>query len=167
MFTETLSGIGKGALIGGIAGGLIGATGGAIATYGVGSVAATAMITGTATIMAKATEVASLQSRSSIMAGKNGWQIANDSIDSIFSNGMNIIFPALSKAGTTGLSYVYSDFTKYKVLPITPNKFFKSKSVGGRILSYGMAAYAWIETIYSMICNDPISRADSRGYTLK
>lgn len=68
-----------------MAGGLVGATGGVVAAYGVTSVAGTAMITGTATITAKTTEVTALQAKKSANDGDNGWQIANDCIDSILA----------------------------------------------------------------------------------
>lgn len=66
LFWATVSGIGKGALIGGATGSLVALTGGAIAEYGLTSIAATSMITTTATITAKATEVTILQAKNSI-----------------------------------------------------------------------------------------------------
>lgn len=74
------------------------------------------MITATATITAKATEVTVLQAKKSTNDGDNGWQIANDCIDSIFSNGGKIISPALTKAGTTSATYVATDLIKHKVV---------------------------------------------------
>ena len=85
LFWATASGVGKEALVGGVAGGLVGATGGVVAAYGVTSVAGTTMITGTATITAKTTEVTALQAKKSANDGDNGWQIANDCIDSVLA----------------------------------------------------------------------------------
>ena len=130
LFWATVGGVGKGALIGGVAGGLVGATGGVVAAYGATSVAGTAMITATATITAKATEVTALQTKKSTNDGDNGWQIANDCIDSVFSNGGKIISPALTKAGTTIATYVATDIIKHKVVPLGFNTFLHS--TGGK-----------------------------------
>ena len=165
LFWATAGGVGKGALIGGVAGGLVGATGGAVAAYGATSVAGTAMITATATITAKATEVTALQAKKSTNDGDNGWQIANDCIDSIFGNGGKIISPALTKAGTTSATYVATDLIKHKVVPLGFNTFLHS--TGGKVLPYGFAAYAWGHTAYSIFCTDPIARANQRGYGLR
>ena len=165
LFWATAGGVGKGALIGGVAGGLVGATGGVVAAYGATSVAGTAMITATATITAKATEVTALQAKKSTNDGDNGWQIANDCIDSIFGNGGKIISPALTKAGTTSATYVATDLIKHKVVPLGFNTFLHS--TGGKVLPYGFAAYAWGHTAYSIFCTDPIARANQRGYGLR
>ena len=165
LFWATAGGVGKGALIGGVAEGLVGATGGVVAAYGATSVAGTAMITATATITAKATEVTALQAKKSTKDGDNGWQIANDCIDSIFGNGGKIISPALTKAGTTSATYVATDLIKHKVVPLGFNTFLHS--TGGKVLPYGFAAYAWGHTAYSIFCTDPISRANQRGYGLR
>lgn len=98
LFWATAGGVGKGTLIGGVAGGLVGATGGVVAAYGATSVAGTAMITATATITAKATEVTALQAKKSTNDGDNGWQIANDCIDSVFSNGGKNYFTCTNKS---------------------------------------------------------------------
>ena len=165
LFWATAGGVGKGALIGGVAGGLLGATGGVVAAYGATSVAGTAMITATATITAKATEVTALQAKKCTNDGDNGWQIANDCIDSVFSNGGKIISPALTKAGTTIATYVATDIIKHKVVPLGFNTFLHS--TGGKVLPYGFAAYAWGHTAYSFFCTDPIARANQRGYSLR
>ena len=102
------------------AGGLVGATGAVVApgAYGATSIAGTAMITTTATIAARAMEVTALQEKKSTNDGDNGWQIANDCINSVFSNGGKIISPALTKAGTTSVTYVATDLIKHKVVPL-------------------------------------------------
>ena len=165
LFCATAGGVGKGALIGGVAGGLIGATGGAVAAYGATSVAGTAMITATATITAKATEVTALQAKKSANDGDNGWQIANDCIDSVFSNGGKIISPALTKSGTTSATYVATDLIKHKVVPLGFNTFLHS--TGGKVLPYGSALLAWGYTGYAIFCSNPISVASQRGYGLR
>ena len=165
LFLATASGVGKGAFIGGAVGGLVGATGGVVAAYGAASIAGTAMITATATTIAKATEIAALQAKKSINDGDNGWQITNDCIDSIFSNGDKIISSALTKAGTTSATYVATDLIKHKVVPLGFNTFLHS--AGGKILPYGFVVYAWGHTAYSIFCTDPIARATQRGYDLR
>ena len=166
LFWATAGGVGKGALIGGVAGGLIGATGGVVAAYGATSIAGTAMITATATITAKATEVTALQAKKSTNDGDNGWQIANDCIDSVFSNGLKIISPALTKVGTTSATYLATNTIKHPVVPLEFNAFLHS--TGGKVLPYGFAAYAWGHTVYSIfVCTDPIERANFRGYSLR
>lgn len=164
LLCATASGVGKGALMGGVAAGLVGATGGFVAAYGAASVAGTAMITATATITAKAAEVVALQATKSVNDGDNGWQIANDCISSIFSNGGKIISPALTKAGTTSATYVATDLTKHKVVSHGFNTFLHS--TGGKVFPYAFAAYAWGNTAYSIVCADPIARANQRGYSL-
>ena len=167
LFWATASGVGKGAIIGGFAGGLIGATVGVVAAYGPTSIAGTAMITGTGTIMAKTTEVAALQAKKSINDGDNGWQSANDCVDSIFSNSLNIIglTPFTKSIGIAfnhgAFSIIEKDFGGKQTLQST------LKSPGGQVLSYSFLAIAWANTTYSIICNNPIARAQSRGYVLK
>ena len=165
LFWATVGGVGKGALIGGVAGGLAGATAGVAIEYGLASTAATAMITATATITAKATEVTALQAKKSINDGDNGWQIVNDCIGSIFSNGGKIISPAFTKVGTTYATYVATDLIKHKVVPLGFDDFLRSPR--GKALSYGLAAYAWIHAAYSIFSTDAIARANQRGYCLR
>ena len=165
LFWATVEGVGKGALIGGFAGGLAGATGGAFVEYGLTSTAMAATATATATITAKATEVAALQIKKSINDGDNGWQIANDCIDSVFSNGGKIILPALTKAGTVTAQYIATDFIKHKVVPLGVHSFLRSTGVNP--LSFGLAACAWVYTVYSIFCSDPVATANQRGYDLK
>lgn len=167
-----LSGMGRGVLRGAVEGAqdgllcgmVMGGIGGAInPTFCF--VAGTAMITATATITAKATEVTALQMKKSANDGDNGWQITNDCVDSVFSNGGKIVSPALTKAGTTSATYVATDLIKHKVVPLEFNTFLHS--TGGKVLPYGFAAYAWGHTAYSIFCADPIARANQRGYGLR
>jgi len=167
LFWATAEGVGKGAAIGGVAGGFLGATGGVIAApaYGATSVAGTAMITTTATVTAKATEVVVLQTRKSINDGDNAWQIVSDCIDSVYSNGGKIISPALTKVGTTSATYVATDIAKHKVVPLAFNAFLKSP--GGKMVAYGATVYAWGQAANAFFCSNPASRANQRGYSLK
>ena len=165
LFWSTMAGVGKGALIGGVAGGLVGATGGVVAAYGAASVAGTAMITSTATIAARATEVTALQIKKSVNDGDDGWNIANDCIDSIISNGCKVVSPAFTKAFSTRATYIATDLMKYKDVPLKFNDFLHS--TGGKFLPYGLVAYAWVHTAYSIFSSDPIARANQRGYKLK
>jgi len=168
LFWKTMKGIGEGATVGGIAGGIFGLTGGVISAqaYGATSIAGTALITGTLTIAARATEVGALQYKKSAEDGKDFWQIANDCIDSVFSNGGKIIIsPALMKAGTTSAIYVATDIMKHKVVPLGFNDFLKS--TGGKVWPYVFAVCALGDTAYSMFCTDPIARANQRGYGLR
>lgn len=75
LFWATAGGVGKGAVVGGVAGGLIGATGGVVAAYGAGSVAGTAMLTGTATIGLRATEVTALQIKKAQVKERTGGKL--------------------------------------------------------------------------------------------
>ena len=165
LFWATASGVGKEALIGGVAGGLIGATGGIVAAYGVTSVAGTAMITGTATITAKTTEVTALQAKKSANDGDNGWQIANDCIDSVFSNGERILSPVLTKTATTSASYASAALIKHKGVPFGFDTFLHSATKG--TLAYGFVGYAWGQTSYAILCDYPSIRANERGYSLR
>ena len=167
LFWATAGGIGRGALIGGVAGSLVGTTGGVVAAYGATSIAGTAMITGTGTIMAKATEVSALQAKKSINDGDNGWQAANDCIDSVFSNSLNIIgiTPFAKSIGVAfnhgAYSIIERDFGGKQTLQST------LKSTCGQVMPYTFLAIAWANTTYSIVCNDPIARAQSRRYILK
>ena len=165
LFWETMKGIGTGSVVGGSAGVLIGATGGVVAAYGAGSIAGTALITGTATIAARATEVGALQYKKNNAEGKNGWQIANDILSSTYTNPGKILFPAVTKSATTSVMYVFTDIAKHKVIPLSFQTYLQSSA--GRAIPYGFAAYAWVNTTYSIVCNDPIARAHQRGYTLR
>ena len=164
LFWATASGVGKGALIGSALGSLAGATGGVLATYELGSIAATAMITATANITARAFEVTALQTKKSLNDGDNGWQVANDCISALFSNGLNIMSPALTKTGATIGTYLFVDITKHRVIPLGFKSFLES--TGGKALGYGLAALAWADAINSMKSADPIARAEKRGYVL-
>ena len=165
LFWTILDGVGKGVLIGGVAGGLVGAAGGAVSVYGAASVAATAVVTATATAAAKATEVTALQAKKSIDDGDNGWQIADDCIDSTFNNIGKIIAPVALKSLTTGATYFATNSAKHKLAPVLFDTFLHSNA--NQVLAYGFVTYNWCETVYSILCVDQIARANQRGYRLK
>ena len=166
LFWKTAGGVGKGAVVGGVGGSLIGATGGVVAVYGISSVAGTAMITGTATIAAKATEVTALQVKKSASEGLSSAQIVNNSFDAVFGNAGKIaVFPFVMKGIATTGSYLYKDLFKQKVLPLKPSDFLRSKS--NPAISYLLAGNAWRETVISIFSKNPIARANHRGYILR
>lgn len=89
-----------------------------------------------------------------------------DAIEAVFDNGAKIIgFTPITKAGTSGANYLFTDITKHKVVPLELNTFLKSS--GGKILPYGLAALSWTSTVISVFSDDPITRAEERGYRLK
>ena len=157
--------VAKGVLIGGLAGGLAAATAGAVSVFGATSVAGTAAIFATAIVAAKATEVAALQAKKSISDGDNGWQVAGDCLDSVFSNGEKFVLSVATKGVTTVGTYILANSTKHKLAPILFNTFLYSKA--NQVLAYGSVTYTWCETVYSISCVDPIARANQRGYSLK
>ena len=165
LLCATLSGIGKGALVGTVAGGLVGATGGVVAVYGATSVAGTAMLTATATMGAKAVEVVSLQAKKSSNEGDGGWQIVNDSIDSLVDNGAKVLSPAATKTVTTSSKYAAGNLVKHTVVPRTVKQYLEG--TGRRVFPYLLVGYAWAHTTSSIFCEDPISRANYWGYRLR
>lgn len=166
LFWSTIGGIGKGMAIGGIGGGLIAATGGVVASYGITSVAGTAMVSGTLTIAAKTTEVTALQIKKSLREGLTGWQTANNAISAVFDNGVKVAgMSSLTKVGTTSASYMYADLSKHKVIPLSGKTFLQAHT--NPVTSYIFVAYAWYETVSSIISSDPVMRANERGYLLR
>ena len=93
------------------------------------------------------------------------WQIVNDCIDSLFSNGIKIIRPAITKTLSTAASYLITNLTEYKVISLEFDAFLRSTR--GKAMPYCFVAYAWGETVYSILCADPTARASHRRYTLK
>ena len=160
---ETLKGIGKGAVIGGVGGGLLTAGGIVVATYGAGSIAGTAAISTTATVAARTTEVVVLQTRKSVSEQRTTWQIVDDNINSVFSNGGSIVTPIATKTATTSVSYIVKDFTQYKVIGLSFNNYMQLPN--GSPFPYAFSAFAWYQTM-SSIHYDPVIRAEERGYIL-
>ena len=138
-----------------------------VATCGAGSVAGVAMITTTATLAARATEVAVLQNKKGRLEGKSGSQIAKDTMESIYDNGAKIIglTPIIKSAGIAGNHAI--NVAVEKGFGGTQTLRDTLKSTGGKIFAYAMVAIAWTNTINSAFSNDPVSRANERGYILK
>lgn len=138
-----------------------------VTTFGAGSIAGVAMITASATLAARATEVAALQIKKGKEKGKSGGQIFKDTVESIYDNGSKIIgtTPATKGTGIAFNHWLYSivenGFGGKQTLSMT------LKESGGKFLSYGSVAVAWIKTIRSIIHDNPVTRANERGYVLK
>ena len=99
------------------------------------------------------------------MDGDNNWQIANDCIDSVFSNGGKILSTASTKVTATTGKYIATDIISHKVVPLGAAAFLKTHKKG--IGSYILVAVSWTYTIYSMYATDPVYTANQRGYLLK
>ena len=164
LFVETIEGVGKGAAVGTVLGGLAGATVGAVATCGAVSVAGTATITASATVAGRVTEVAALQSRKSMNDGDDAWQIVDDCVDSIFGNWRAVFTPIVTKAASTRWKLGVARM-KLKVTPIALEAFLRTKS--GSALAYIGVVYAWGQAGTAIFCRDPEVRARQRGYTLQ
>ena len=165
LFWATASGVGKGAAIGGVAGGLIGATSGVVAAYGATSVIGTATITATSTVLARTTEVSILQTKKSMGDGDNGWQVANDCIDSVFHNAGKIVSPVPTKVVSTSFTYMAVDLTQNKVIPLGVGTFLKTTKL--KIMPYFATGVSWAGPVRAFFCDDPTTRANQRGYMLR
>ncbi len=168
----TLTGVGKGALIGGGAGGLIGLSIGFGFTVGLTSVAGYTIISGASTLVLNAVEIGVLQSRKSLADGKNGWQAAKDSMDSIIHNFPKTAVSIYTKVGTSVASYAGATHRNahhvsgaYSSLPWGAHMY--SKSALGAAFSYVLLAPTVIYTASAFFCDDPAARAFDRGYVLK
>jgi hypothetical protein len=166
LFWETARGVGQGAAIGAVAGGLVATTGGVVAAYGAVSIAGTAMITGTAAITLRATEVAVLQGRTSAYAGRSGSQIVDDCFYSVFNNRRRVIgdTPITSPLLTWG-SYELTSFTRYRVTGLQTNTYLRMPT--NLLLPYGVLAYDWYHTMNSIQTEYPELIAYERGYQLR
>ena len=163
-----------------------------VATFGAGSVAGTIAITAAITIAAKATEVAVLQGKKSTQDGDSTVEVIDDMVNTVFDYGGDIIgLTPLIKAAGFGLGF-YSQSAPFrdslklmkfdgslKGLPSSAagefvNRFANAKeflsmptSKFSFVISYGFAAIAVGNTIYSCFTSDPVARAESLGYALK
>ena len=56
-----------------------------------------------------------------------------------------------------------------KLFPLTSFIPLKStlSSVGGKVIPYAFVVYAWGQTTISIFSDDPVQRAEDRGYKLK
>ena len=138
-----------------------------VATCGAGSIAGVAMITATATLAAKTTEVAVLQVKKGKSEGKSVSQIAKDTIESIYDNGLKIVgFTPLTKS----MGIVFNHVLNANIESIFGGKQTLSatlKSTGAKVVPYAFAAIAWTYTIISAFSKHPETRANARGYVLK
>ena len=88
-------------------------------------------------------------------------------MESIYDNGLKIVglTPVTKSAGIAfnhGLNaMVEMDFGGKQTLSAT------LKSTGGKVMPYAFVAIAWTKTIISAFSNDPVTRANARGYVLK
>ena len=138
-----------------------------VATCGAGSVAGVAMITATATYAARAAEIGILQVKKGKNDGDSNAKIAQDTMESLFDNGLKIIgFTPATKTASVTINHgfkkvVQNIFGKKQLLSTT------LKSTGGKPIPYAFVALAWLYTIVSLFSQEPQKRADQRGYTLK
>ena len=156
LFSETIEGTLKGAVTGGIFGGLVSASLGTGLIYGWNSIIATATITGTITISARAVEVGILQNNKNLAEGYSGWQIANNVVTSLYNNTGRILSPSKIKIATTANSFI-SSYMADQLYKSTPK---------GMVISYALALYACFKTVESAFASDPVRRANQRGYYL-
>ena len=82
-----------------------------------------------------------------------------------YLNGSQILSPIAIKCGVVKGQYLVKDLTNYKVVPLAMDDFLSS--TGGKVLSYGLAVFSWALTVNALLCEDPNSYADWRGYRLK
>ena len=120
------------------------------------------MITGTATIAARATEVSILQYKKSTENGKSGWQVANDILSSNYNNMLSILSPSGMKTVTTINGYI----GYYKMFPVCFGEY--ARTTVGQFIPYACVAWAWYKTYQSSTYSgDDIDQwAYERGYSL-
>lgn len=88
-------------------------------------------------------------------------------MESIYDNGSTIVgMTPLTKAASVGANHylkasVASIFGEEQTLRTT------LKSTGGKTVPYAFVAYAWGQTMISAFSEDPVARANERGYLLK
>ena len=136
-------------------------------TCGAGSIAGVAMITTTATLAAKTLEVAALQVKKGKSEEKNDSEIARDTIESIYDNGLQIVdLTPITKS--VGVAFNHTvNVGVAKIFGETQPLIKTLRSTGGKAMSYVFVAMAWTNTIVSIFSNDPVERASDRGYVLK
>ena len=146
---------------------VVAATAITVVSCGGGTVAGVAMITTTATLAARTTEVAFLQAKKGKLDGKSGSQIVKDTVESIYDNGSKIVglTPATKTAGIAVKHNVEASVKKIFGETQTLNGTLKSPS--GKAISFFFVAIAWAQTIISAVSDDPVTRANERGYALK
>ena len=146
---------------------VVAATAITVVTCGAGSVAGVAMITASATIAAKATEVTVLQVKKGKEEGKSTGQIAKNCVEALYDNGSKII--GITPV-TKSLGVAVNHILNVKVAKIFGESHKLSttlKSTGGKAMPYVWVAVAWIRTGVSAFSKNPTERAKARGYVLK
>ena len=164
----------------------------AIFSFGVTSVAATIAITSAITVAAKAFEVGTLQYKKSVQDGDDTIDVVDDIVNTVFDNGLTIIgFTPITKTLGFGSGFFSEsapfrnslDLMKFdrslRGLPSSAageffNRFVNAKEYLAMTVtkksfyfSYGLAAWAVVNTIFSCFTSDPVARAESRGYVLR
>ena len=138
-----------------------------VATFGAGSVSGVAMISATATLAARTTEVVALQVKKGKQEGKSTSQIVKDSFESVYDNGKRIVgFTPATKGASITFNHLLSKSVS-KIFDETVTIRQTLKSTGGKVIPYAFAALAWVRTGGSIFSDDPVKRASQRGYTLK
>ena len=166
-----------------------------VSTFGAGSVAGVAAISAAVTIAARATEVVALQvkkskSSSNNVGGKNkvsnsskserdpsggkmgkeqksNGQVAADVTEALFDNGLKIIgITPFIKAGSIGANHILNQQVS-GIFGETTTLRFTLSATGGKFVPYAFSVYAWCKTTISIFSDDPVQRAEERGYTLK
>ena len=92
--------------------------------------------------------------------GLSKLQVTNNVLVSIFNNTGRILSPSKIKIVTTANAYI-GYFKKTGIESISYGVSPRSIAI-----SYSLAAYAWIQTGFSYYLNNPVKRANERGYSL-
>jgi len=186
--------IGKAIAVVAVAAVVVAAVAVTVSTFGAGSVAGVAAISAAVTIAARATEVAVLQVKKSKNASQNtggktsgntsknsrnspggggsstqksNGQVAVDVTESLFDNGLQIIgITPFTKAGSIGFNHILNQQVS-EIFGKTTTLRSTLSATGGKVVPYAFAAYAWCKTTISIFSDDPVQRAEQRGYTLK
>ena len=165
-----------------------------VSTFGAGSVAGVAAISAAVTIAARATEVAVLQVKKSKNSTpnsggktsgntsnnsgnspggggsnpqKSNGQVAVDVTEALFDNGLQVIgITPFTKAGSIGFKHILNQQVS-EIFGETTTLRSTLSATGGKVVPYAFAAYAWCKTTISIFSDDPVKRAEQRGYTLK
>ena len=98
---------------------------------------------------------------------KSGGEVVGDVFEALYDNGGTIIgITPVIKSITVGGQHLLNK----QVLKIFGEKAtLKStlSSVGGKVIPYAFVVYAWGQTTISIFSDDPVQRAEDRGYKLK
>lgn len=98
---------------------------------------------------------------------KSNGQVAVDVTESLFDNGLQIIgITPFTKAGSIGFNHILNQQVS-EIFGETTTLRSTLSATGGKVVPYAFAAYAWCKTTISIFSDDPVQRAEQRGYTLK